>query len=60
MLILGGGLFVAIFAFGLIVIFDDNMFSNLARGQRIGFGSLIIIYAFLRFFRILKKREDEI
>jgi hypothetical protein len=60
LLILGGVVFAAIFVFGLMVMFDDKIFANLAKTQRLLFGSAIIIYAVLRVSRIFKKRSDEV
>jgi hypothetical protein len=60
LLILGLILFVCIFGWGLMIIFDDNMFSNLPKTQKTWFGVLIIVYAVVRFQRILFKKRDEI
>ena len=60
LLILGAVVFIAIFAWGLMVIFDDKLFSNLPKTQKILFGSLIILYAVLRISRILKKNNDQV
>jgi len=61
LLILGAVVFVAIFAWGLMVIFDESLFPNLPKGQKIAFGSLILIYAVLRISRIVfKKKGDEV
>jgi len=60
LLILGLVLFLLVFGWGVLVIFDDNMFSNLPKTQKILFGSLIIIYSVLRFSRIIFKKRDEI
>lgn len=62
LLILGGVVFVLILAWGLMVIFDKRIFVNLSETQRLLFGGLIIIYAVLRFSRLLTRRskhEDE-
>jgi hypothetical protein len=60
LLILGAVVFTAIFAWGLMVIFDDKLFSNLPKTQKILFGSLIILYAVLRVSRIFKKNNDQV
>ncbi len=60
LLILGAILFVVVFGWGVMVIFDNTLFPNLPQYQKIAFGSLIIIYAILRFSRLLKKKEDEL
>jgi hypothetical protein len=60
LLILGIILFVCIFGWGLMIIFDDNMFSNLPKSQKVLFGVLIIVYAIVRFQRIIFKKRDEL
>jgi hypothetical protein len=61
LLILGAVVFVAIFAWGLMVIFDDSLFPYLPKSQKIAFGCLILIYAVLRISRIVfKKKGDEV
>ena len=60
LLILGGVVFAAIFTFGLLVIFDDNLFPNLAKTQKTLFGSAILVYAVLRVSRIFIRKNDEV
>jgi len=60
LLILGSVLFICVFGWGLLIIFDDSFFSNLPKTQKMLFGGLIIIYAVLRFWRIVFKKQDEI
>jgi len=60
LLILGVTAFLCFFALGLMVIFWDRMLPNLSKVQKIGFGSLIIIYSVLRFARLLRKTPDEL
>jgi peptidoglycan/LPS O-acetylase OafA/YrhL len=61
LLILGAVVFVAIFAWGLMVIFDDHLFPYMPKTQKIAFGVLILIYAVLRISRIvMKKKADEV
>jgi len=60
LLILGAVVFLCVFAGGLFIIFDNNIFTNFTQTQRILFGSFFIIYAVLRFSRLLKKKQDEI
>ncbi|QQL49674.1 hypothetical protein [Mucilaginibacter ginkgonis] len=61
LLILGATTFVCVLAFGLMVIFWGPMADRLPfkTWQRVGIGILIIIYAILRFSRLLKKDPDE-
>jgi hypothetical protein len=59
LLILGAVVFVCVFGWGWFVILDDKLFPNMAKTQKILFGSLIIIYAILRFSRLLKRNPDE-
>jgi hypothetical protein len=58
LLIFGAIVLSCVFAWGLLVIFDDNLFSNLPKTQKILFGSLILIYAVLRFSRLITKKQD--
>lgn len=58
LLILGGVVFVCIFAWGIMVIFDKKIFVNMSETQRLLFGGLIIIYSVLRFSRLLTRRQD--
>ena len=59
LLILGIVVFVAVCTFGLMVLFWDKMFPNMARSQKTMFGGIIILYAILRFSRLLKRAPDE-
>ncbi|PJJ83739.1 hypothetical protein [Mucilaginibacter auburnensis] len=60
LLILGAITSVAVLGFGLMVIFWKDMLPQLEGYRRTGFGVLIIIYAALRFARLLKKDPDEV
>jgi hypothetical protein len=60
LLILGIAAFVCFFSLGLMVIFWDSMLPDLPKTQKILFGSLIIIYAVIRFSRLIKRKSDEI
>ncbi len=60
LLILGVAVFIAVIALGLMVIFWDNMLPNMPKTQKIIFGVIIIIYAVIRFSRLLKKEPDEV
>jgi len=57
--ILGLTTFVCFFAFGLMVIFWDGIAEQFPAYERRIFGGMIILYAILRFSRILKKEENE-
>ncbi len=59
LLILGATTFAFILALGLMIIFWDRMPLNLSKVQRIIFGSLVILYAILRFSRLFRKDTDE-
>ncbi|OKS89451.1 hypothetical protein [Mucilaginibacter polytrichastri] len=59
LLILGATTFVFILALGLMIMFWSQMPLQLTKWQRIAFGSLVIIYAVLRFSRLFKKDPDE-
>jgi cytochrome c biogenesis protein CcdA len=59
LLILGATTFVFILALGLMIMFWSQMPLQLTKWQRILFGSLVIIYAVLRFSRLFKKDPDK-
>ncbi len=59
LLILGATTFTFILALGLMIMFWDRMPLNLSQVQRYIFGSLVILYAILRFSRLFKKDTDE-
>jgi len=59
LLILGVAAFICFCCLGLMIIFWDRMLPNIAKTQKIIIGVVIIIYAFVRFSRILKKDENE-
>lgn len=59
LLILGGLAFVCFLTLGLLVIFWDKFPLDMPKYQRIGFGCIVIIYAVIRFSRLLRKRQDE-
>jgi len=60
LLILGVTASIAFTCLGLMVIFWDSMLPNMSKTQKILIGSVIIIYAILRFSRLLKKDPDEL
>ena len=59
LLILGLITFVLVFAFGVMVMFWNGIVLQLSDIQRKLVGGLIIVYAILRFSRIIKKERDE-
>ncbi len=59
LLILGVTAFISFCLLGLMIIFWDNMLPNLSKIQKIGFGIIIIVYALVRFSRLLKKDPYE-
>lgn len=59
LLILGVLVFIALVVFGLMVIFWDGMPFNWSIVQRRWFGGFVIVYALLRFPRLLRKDVNE-
>lgn len=59
LLILGVAAFLCVLTLGLMVMFWDKMLPTMPQGQKWAFGGIIILYAFLRFSRLLKKDPDE-
>jgi hypothetical protein len=60
LLILGITAFICFCTLGLMVIFWDKMLPNMPKSQKIAFGVVIIIYAVIRFSRLLKRDPDEV
>jgi len=60
LLILGVTASIAFCALGLMVIFWGQMLSNVPKTQKILIGIAIIIYAIIRFARLLKRDPDEV
>lgn len=60
LLILGVAAFISFCALGLMIIFWTAMLPNIAKTQKIIIGSVVIIYAVVRFSRLLKKDPDEV
>jgi len=60
LLILGVIAFTALIVFGLMVVFWDRMLPNIPKTQKMLYGILIIIYAFIRFARVFRKERDEV
>jgi hypothetical protein len=59
LLILGVTAFISFCCLGGMIIFWDAMLPNIAKTQKIIIGVVIIIYAFIRFSRLLKKDPDD-
>lgn len=59
LLILGGITFICVFAMGVAILVWDKMLPQLEGYYRIAFGVLVILYAILRFSRILRKENVE-
>jgi hypothetical protein len=59
LLILGVTAFIAFCVLGLMIIFWDKFPLDLPKSQRTIFGSVILIYAVLRFSRYLRKDPNE-
>jgi hypothetical protein len=59
LLILGAIAFLAFLTLGCMVLFWDKFPLDLPRYQKIAFGSVVIIYAVLRFSRLLRKEQDD-
>lgn len=59
LLILGATTFVAVLAFGLMVIFWSRLDLPFKPWQRTAIGLLIIAYGVLRFTRLFRKDVDE-
>ncbi len=60
LLILGLTAAICFCSLGLMVIFWDAMLPDIPKFQKILFGSVIILYAGVRFSRHLKKEPDEV
>ncbi len=60
LLILGVAAFVSFCCLGLMIIFWNAMLPNIAKMQKILIGVVIIIYAVVRFSRLLKRDPDEV
>ncbi len=60
LLILGIIAFVAFTCLGLMIIFWSDMLPNVPHTQKIIIGVVIIIYAAIRFSRLLKKDAGEV
>ena len=57
-LVLGMVFFVAYLAMGLTIIFWKNFPFDMKPGYRIAFGAVLIVYSFIRFFRIINDNKE--
>lgn len=60
LLILGAVAFICFSALGVMIIFGDRMLPTVAKTQKVVFGIIIIVYAVIRFSRLLKREKDEV
>lgn len=61
LLIIGGLVFAGLVTFGLLIIYDNNVFPGLENPRRTWFGILILIFAVLRTSRIfIRKKDNEV
>ncbi|SDW96123.1 hypothetical protein SAMN05444338_10611 [Flavobacterium degerlachei] len=58
LLVIGVLFFVVYFVLGLFIIFMDNFPLDMKREYRIGFGMILIIYAFIRLARFIKDNKE--
>jgi len=58
LLVIGMMLFLAYLIFGLIFIFWKSMPIDMQPTYRIAFGVLLIVYSFIRFFRIFNSNNE--
>jgi hypothetical protein len=59
LLILGAAAFICFLVLGLMIIFWSKFPLDMPQSQKIAFGSVVIIYAVIRFARLLRKEKDE-
>jgi peptidoglycan/LPS O-acetylase OafA/YrhL len=59
LLILGLVTFICFIGLGFMIMFWNQLPLNMTKTQRYGFGSVIIIYAIIRFSRLFKRDETE-
>ena len=58
LLVLGILFFLIYFVLGMIVIFWKKFPLNMSATYRIAFGVLLIVYAFLRFIRLIQNNKE--
>jgi hypothetical protein len=59
LLILGVAAFISFCCLGMMIIFWKAMLPNMEQSQKIAIGCAIIVYAVIRFARLLKKDPYE-
>ncbi len=60
LLILGVAAFLAFCSLGCMIMFWDRMLPNIPKTQKLLIGIVIIIYAVVRFARLLKREDNEV
>jgi hypothetical protein len=60
LLILGVAAFICFCSLGLMIIFWDRMMPAISKTEKIVVGIVIIVYAVIRFSRLLRKDPDEV
>ena len=58
LLVLGIGFFVVYLTLGFMIIFWQKLSLNISQTARIAFGILLIVYAFIRFVRLIKNNKE--
>ncbi len=59
LLVIGMMFFLIYLTFGLIIIFWDGIPLAMPYTYRLAFGTILIVYSFLRFIRFFNKEEKE-
>jgi hypothetical protein len=57
-LVIGMVFFLAYLAMGLTIIFWKNFPFDMKPGYRIAFGVVLIVYSFIRFYRIINDNKE--
>ena len=57
-LVIGIVFFIAYLAMGLTIIFWKNFPFDMKPGYRIAFGVILIVYSFIRFYRIINDNKE--
>jgi uncharacterized membrane protein (DUF485 family) len=58
LLVIGILFFMLYFVLGLLIIFMDDFPFDMGMNYRLAFGILLIVYAFIRFIRIINDNKD--
>jgi len=58
LLFIGILFFILYFVLGLFIVFMDNFPIDMIYGYRVAFAVLLIVYAFIRFIRIINDNKD--